>query len=83
MANEMEKKLCMILEHLYAASGHQEECAALANDAIQYMLGSHSALGCDIDVRVMKGGTPHFSLFAKRPKCVKFKHLGRFSLLLY
>lgn len=57
MANEMEKKLCMILEHLYAASGHQEECAALANDAIQYMLGSHSALGCDIDVRVMKGGT--------------------------
>ena len=57
MANEMEKKLCMILEHLYAASGHQEECAALANDAIQYMLGNHSALGCDIDVRVMKGGT--------------------------
>lgn len=57
MANEMEKKLCMILEHLYAASGHQKECAALANDAIQYMLGNHSALGCDIDVRVMKGGT--------------------------
>lgn len=57
MAAEMENKLYAFLEQLYAASGHQEESTALAEDAIQYMHANRSELRCDIDVRVIKGGT--------------------------
>lgn len=57
MATETEKKLRAILEQLYAASGHQKDSAAFADDAMQYLQGSRSALRCNIDVRVIKGGT--------------------------
>ncbi len=57
MSIEMEKKLQTILEQVYAASGYQKESAAFADDAIQYLRGKRSEPICDIDVRVIKGGT--------------------------
>ena len=54
---EIEKKLHAFLEQLYAASGHQVDSAALADDAMQYLQGNRSGLRCDIDVCTMKGGT--------------------------
>lgn len=57
MIDEMKKKLQLFLEKLYAASGYQEKCEILAEDAMQYMQGSRSQLSCNIDVRVIKGGT--------------------------
>lgn len=54
---EPKKKLRLFLERIYAASGYQEDHAALAEDAMQYMHGIRSELSCDIDVRVIKGGT--------------------------
>lgn len=57
MAIEMEKKLHTFLEQLYAASGHKENSVALADDAIQYMLGNRSDLCCDVDICAIKGGT--------------------------
>ena len=57
MAKDMEKKLREILAALYQASGHKDDCDALASNAVQYMLGETTELHHDIAVRAVKGGT--------------------------
>lgn len=56
MADEMEKRLCGILEQLYAADAGPGDSQALAQDALRFMRGETGALQRDIRVRAVKGG---------------------------
>ena len=57
MSTEMEKKLHTFLEKLYAASGYKDNSTGYADNAIQFMNGNCTELCCNIDVRMIKGGT--------------------------
>ena len=55
--SKMEQKLHAFLESLYGAGGHDQDNTALADDAMEFLHGKRPKLACDIQVRVIKGGT--------------------------